>query len=113
MTAARTYNNKGDFLHGPTPENNDPEEHREGSTHSNNVHLDWDTTVQPRHPGTKRSSGLTGRPADVTLGNLFLENQLASLSFRDFWKNVVDGLIGFVDVPLFGLDLLEERLVGF
>ena len=39
ITATRTYNDEGDFFHGPASKNNDPEEHGEGSTHPNNVHL--------------------------------------------------------------------------
>lgn len=48
----------------------------------------------------------------MSLGNLFLENQLASLPFRDFWKNVVNSFVGLGDFPFFGLDFLEECLVG-
>ena len=54
----------------------------------------------------------TGRPTDMSLGNFFLDNQLASFSFRDFGKNIVNGFVGLGDFRFLGLDFLEEGLVG-
>ena len=58
------------------------------------------------------SSGLTGRPTDVPLCNLFLCDQLASLSFRNLRKNTVNSFIGLHGFCFLGLNLLEKRLVG-
>ena len=47
----------------------------------------------------------------MSLGDLFLDNQLASFSFRDFWENVVNGFVGLDDFRFLSLDLLEKCLV--
>ena len=61
--------------------------------------------------GWKKSSELTSRPTDVPLGNLFLDNQLASRCFGDFGKNVVNDIIGLGNFFLLNLELLEKRLI--
>ena len=35
-----TYHDEGNLFQGPTCKNDNPEEHGQGSSHSNNVHLD-------------------------------------------------------------------------
>ena len=60
-----------------------------------------------------KQAGHTGRPTDVSYGDLFLDDQLASLSFRDFGKDVVDGFIGLGDFCFLGIDLFDKSLVRF
>jgi len=45
VTDTKTYNYERNFFHGPTPKNNNPEEHGEGPALSNEVHFDWNANV--------------------------------------------------------------------
>ena len=47
----------------------------------------------------------------MSFGNLFLDDQLAPLSFRDFWKDVIDGFIGLGDSRFLSLDHFDKGLV--
>ena len=49
----------------------------------------------------------------MSYGDLFLDDQLAPLSFRDFWKDVVDGFIDLGDFCFLGIDLFDKSLVRF
>lgn len=48
----------------------------------------------------------------MSLSNLFLGDQLASFSFRDFGKNVIDGFVGLGNFRFLSLDPLEKGLIG-
>jgi hypothetical protein len=106
----RTYNYERNFFHGPTSKTTIQKS--TGKDPPIPTMYIWTEHVNSAsHPGAKRSSGLTGRPTDVSLGNLFLGNQLASLSFRDFGKNIVNGFIGFGDFPSSALTSLRSALL--
>ena len=44
--------------------------------------------------------------------DLFLDDQLALFSFRNFGKDIVDGFVGLGDFRFLSLDLFDKRLVG-
>ena len=47
--ATETYDYEREFFHRPTSKDDDPEEHGERSTHSNDAHLNCSTTSHSRY----------------------------------------------------------------